>query len=223
MESPPLGGEFLLEELDWPAHTATAWNPAGRPWLTQGPPCLWPGLGRSCRRRHAGPVSLRGTGAPVKFLVGPAARRRRQLLQGQCQSLPQPRRATLTFKAPATPPPPWGPHPPIPASALEAPPLNCALGSPLVALLTSALGSPVCLRALSTWTHHTKCWERMGRAAGPWGSPRVPGLRTVSPCWGPQPRPHPGPGTQRTSKRSRRWRSAPSAWSPAGLPTAWPC
>lgn len=90
--------------------------------------------------------------------VGPGARRRRRLLQGQCQSLPRLWRATLTFKAPATPLPPWGPHPPIPGPALEALPLNCALGSLLVALLAAALGSPVGLWAPSTWTHCTKCW-----------------------------------------------------------------
>ena len=109
------------------------------------------------------PGAGRGTGTQVKFRrVGPGARRRRRLLQGQCQSLPRLRRATLTFKASTTPPPPWGPHPPIPAPALEAPPLNCALGSPLVALLTAARGSPVGLWAPSTWTHCTKCWLRMG-------------------------------------------------------------
>nr|XP_030693959.1 uncharacterized protein LOC115842814 [Globicephala melas] len=38
-----------------------------------------------------------------QVVVGPGARRRRQSLQGQCQAVPQPRRATLTFTAPACP------------------------------------------------------------------------------------------------------------------------
>ena len=59
MASAPLGGEFLLEELDWPAHKAPAWNPAGGLWLTQGLLCPRLGLGRSCRGRHTGPRSLR--------------------------------------------------------------------------------------------------------------------------------------------------------------------